>query len=355
MKKILILSNEDTTILQFRCELIKALVDDGNEVLVSVPDSPRAGEIEALGAKVINTQVSRHGKNPFKDLKLLKEYKKLLKSVKPDIVFAYTIKPNVYGGMACAKLKVPYACNVTGLGVVGDGGFLQKVTLWLYKKGLKKAKCVFFQNSSNKEFFESKKIVQDNAVLLPGSGVNVDRFSYLEYPSENEVVNLLFVGRIIKDKGVYELAATAKYFENDSRVKFTVLGSCEYGSENPLEKLSNVTCYGYDKNVRPYVENAHAIILPSYHEGMANVLLEGASSGRPILASIIPGCKESFDEGVTGFGFDVQNETDTINAVKKFLTLSHEEKRQMGIRGREKMVNQFDRKIIINKYLGLLK
>ncbi len=354
MKKILILANEDTTILQFRCELIKALVEDGNEVLVSVPNSPRAGEIEALGAKVIATQVSRHGKNPFKDLKLLKEYKKLLKSVKPDIVFAYTIKPNVYGGMACAKLKVPYVCNVTGLGVVGDGGLLQKVTLWLYKKGLKKAKCVFFQNSSNKEFFESKKVVGSNAVLLPGSGVNVERFSYLDYP-ESDVINLLFIGRIIKDKGVYELAATAKYFEDNKNVKFTVLGTCEYGSENPFENLSNVECLGYHKDVRPFVEKAHAIILPSYHEGMANVLLEGASSGRPILASTIPGCKESFDEGVTGFGFDAQNETDTINAVKKFLTLSYEEKRQMGKRGREKMLNQFDRKIIIDKYLGLLK
>lgn len=351
MKKILILANEDTTILQFRCELISALVSDGHEVIVSLPKSKRTPEIEALGAKVVHTDVSRHGKNPFKDLKLLRSYKKLLKEIKPDVVFTYTIKPNAYGGMACGKLKIPYVANVTGLGVVGDGGILQKVMLWLYKKGLKKAKCVFFQNSSNKEFFERKKIVGENARLLPGSGVNVDKFSYIDYP-ESEVVNLLFIGRIIRDKGVYELAEAAKQLPS---VNFTVLGTCEYGSENPFEGLSNVNCVGYDKNVKPYIEKCHAVILPSYHEGMANVLLEGASSGRPILASRVPGCKETFDEGVTGFGFDVANSEDVISSIGKFLNLSYDDKIRMGILGREKMLREFDKKIIIDKYFAQLE
>jgi galacturonosyltransferase len=168
------------------------------------------------------------------------------------------------------------------------------------------------------------------------------------------VLNLIYVGRIIKDKGVYELAKVAKHFENNNKIRFTILGSCEYGSENPFENLPNVECKGYDKNVRAHVEDAHAIILPSYHEGMANVLLEGAASGRPVLASNIPGCKESFDEGVTGFGFNVKDAQDTIRAVEKFLTLSYEEKRQMGILGRKKMENQFDRNIVISKYLEKL-
>ena len=350
MKKVLILANDVTTILQFRCELISALVSEGNEVIVSVPESERIIEIENLGAKVIKTNVSRHGKNPFKDLKLRRDYVKLVKEVNPDIVFTFTIKPNVYGGMACRKLKVPLVANVTGLGVVGDKGILQKITLWLYKKGLKGAKCVFFQNASNKEFFESKKIVKGYTELLPGSGVNVERFSYIEYPTD-EVINLLFIGRIIRDKGVYELADAAKHFQDNNNLKFTILGTCEYGSENPFENLSNVECAGYHKDVKPFIEKAHAIILPSYHEGMANGLLEGAASGRPILASIIPGCKETFDEGFSGFGFEVKNSQSLIDAVSKFLSLNKEQRRDMGLAGRNKMETQFNRNIIIGKYL----
>ncbi len=350
MKKILILVNDVTTVLQFRCELVRALVAEGHEVLVSVPKSDRISEIEALGAKVVETEVSRHGKNPFEDLKLLSNYKKLLKEIKPDIVLTFTIKPNVYGGMACGRLKIPYVANVTGLGVVGDGGIMQKLMLWLYKNGLKKAKCVFFQNQDNEQFFRDRKVVCGESKLLPGSGVNVEKFSFADYPEES-AINIVFVGRIIKDKGVFELAEAAKRLANNGALKFTVVGDVEYGGENPFANLQNVECVGFHKDVRPYLKAAHAIILPSYHEGMANVLLEAAACGRPILASEIPGCKETFDEGVTGFGFKAKD-TDSITvAIERFVALPYEQKREMGKLGREKIESQFDREIVVNNYL----
>lgn len=351
MKKILILVNDVTTVLQFRTELVRALVKDGNEVIVSVPMSDRIPEIEAIGAKVVKTAVARHGKNPFKDLKLLKNYKKLLKSIKPDIVLTFTIKPNVYGGMACGKLKIPYVANVTGLGVVGDGGLMQKLMLWLYKQGLKKSKCVFFQNQANERFFRDNKIVSGNTELLPGSGVNVERFSFVDYPEEG-ATNIVFVGRIIKDKGVFELAEAAKRLANNGDVKFTIVGDIEYGSENPFLGLGNVECVGFHKDVRPYLKDAHAIILPSYHEGMANVLLEAAASGRSILASNIPGCRETFDEGVTGFGFEAKDIDGVTAAIERFVALSYEQKREMGKAGRKKVETEFNREIVINKYLN---
>ncbi len=354
MKKVLLLANDVTTILQFRQELVKALVDNGNEVLVCVPQSDRISEIEALGAAVVTAQVSRHGKNPFKDLGLYFEYKKLLKKIKPDIVFTFTIKPNVYGGMACGKLKIPYVANVTGLGVVGDRGILQRLMLSLYKRGVKRAKCVFFQNKSNLEFFQSKGVVKKNAVLLPGSGVNVERFSYMTYP-ENEQVNLVFVGRIIKDKGVFELAEAAKSYMSDDRIRFTVVGDVEYGAQNPFEGMPNVDCVGFHKDVRPFLQDAHAVVLPSYHEGMANVLLEGASSGRIILASKIPGCEEAFDEGVTGFGFEPKSSESLCRAINELLSLSNEQRCEMGKAGREKMEQQFNRQIVVGKYLDQIK
>ncbi len=350
MKRILLLVNDITTVLQFRCELIRAFVEEGNEVIVSVPKNDRICEIEELGATVIETEVSRHGKNPFKDLKLRRNYKKLIKEIQPDIVLTFTVKPNIYGGMACKSLGVPYVANVTGLGVVGKKGILQKLMLTLYKKGLKNAQCIFFQNQANREFFKIKKVVCKNDNLLPGSGVNIEKFKYIEYPTE-ETTNIVFVGRIIEDKGVYELAQVAKTLSDRKDIKFTVVGDVEYGSENPFDKLSNVECVGYHKNIIPFIEKANAIILPSYHEGMANVLLEGAACGRPILASNIAGCKETFDEGISGFGFEKQNIDSLLEVVTRFCELDNEQKRQMGIRGREKIETQFDRKIVIQKYL----
>lgn len=350
MKKILILVNDVTTVLQFRCELVRALVLEGHEVIVSVPKSDRIPEIEALGAKVVETAVARHGKNPFKDLQLLSNYKKLVKSLKPDVVLTFTIKPNVYGGMACGKLKIPYVANVTGLGVVGDGGIMQKLMLWLYKKGLKKAKCVFFQNQANEEFFKRKKVISGKMELLPGSGVNVERFSYIEYPEE-KITNLVFVGRIIKDKGVFELAQVAEKLKTKDNLQFTIVGDVEYGSENPFINMQNVNCVGFHKDVKPYLGKAHAIVLPSYHEGMANVLLEAAACGRPILASKIPGCQETFDESITGFGFEPKNVESLYQAIEKFITLSYEQKQEMGKASRKKVEEQFNRQIVVDKYL----
>ena len=222
--------------------------------------------------------------------------------------------------------------------------------LFLYKKGLKKAKKVFFQNSSNQEFFKRKGIVKDQSDLLPGSGVNIEKFAYMDYP-EDGVNNVLFVGRIIREKGVFELAEAAKNLEKRKDLKFTVVGSVEYGSINPFKNLSNVDCVGYQKDVRRFLKDAHALILPSaYHEGMSNVLLEAASSGKVVLASRIPGCSETFDEGKSGFGFESKNAQSLEAALLKFLALSYEEKRAMGIAGRKKMEEQFNRKIVIAKY-----
>ena len=350
MKKILILANDVTTVLQFRSELVQALVAEGHEVIVSVPKSDRIPEIEALRARVVETEVSRHGKNPFKDLKLLKTYKKLLKEIQPDIVLTFTIKPNVYGGMACGKLKIPYIANVTGLGVVGNGGIMQKLMLWLYKKGLKKAKCVFFQNRANEEFFKEKKVVSGNTQLLPGSGVNVEKFAYMEYP-EKITTNLVFVGRIIKDKGVFELAEVAEKLKKRQDIQFTIVGDVEYGSKNPFTNMQNVSCVGFHKDIKPYLKDAHAIVLPSYHEGMANVLLEAAACGRPILTSNIPGCRETLDEGVTGLGFEPKNVESLCKAIEKFVAFPYEQKSEMGKAGRKKMENEFNRQIVINKYV----
>lgn len=357
MKKILILVNDVTTILHYRSELVLALVQEGSEVIVGAPKSNRIREIEDLGAKVIETTMERRGKNLFKDLKLLALYKKVLKELKPDIVLTFTIKPNVYGGMACGKLKIPCIANVTGLGaVVENRGVMQHITLFLHRIGFKKANCVFFQNQANMNFFINKKIVSNNAYLLPGSGVNLNKFQYMEYPDKTiRPINIVFVGRIMKVKGVFEIAKAAKSLQERTDISFTIVGDIEEGTENPFVGIRNVNCVGFHKDVRPFLKDAHAVILASYHEGLANVLLEGAACGRPVLATRVHGCRETFDEGVTGFGFEPKDVDSLKQALITFLELPHEEKMKMGVVGRKKVETQYDRRIVIETYKNKIK
>ena len=351
-KKVLILGNSDLVLYNFRLEVIEGLLSQGYQVLLSAPYGERIDRLVDLGCEYHELAMERHGKNPFKDLQLFQKYKKLIKRVCPDVVLSYTVKPNVYGGWACQSLKVPYIANVTGLGdAIENGGLLQKITLFLYKKGLKKARKIFFQNEANQNFFIHKKIVSSNYALLPGSGVNVDRFSYLEYPNDGDI-HIAYVGRITKDKGVFDFAtAIQRITQTRQNVYFDIVGDIDEGCENPFKDLKNCYCYGKQLDVRPYLQKAHAIILPSYHEGMANVLLEGASCGRPILASNIPGCQETFEEGITGFGFTAKSVESLCEAIEKFLALSHEKKREMGKAGRKKMESEFNRQIVVEKYL----
>lgn len=352
MKKIVILVNSDIVIYNFRLELVEALLSNGYQVVIVSPYGKRIDFLTQLGCKFIELNLARHGKNPFQDLNLLKNYKKILKMEKPDVVLTYTIKPNIYGGMACQSLKIPYIANITGLGdAIENGGLLQKITLFLYKLGLKKAKKVFFQNASNQKFFLDKKIVKGQNELLPGSGVNVTRFVCADYPT-SESIKLLFIGRITRDKGVHELAEAAKIMaRKHPNLVFDIVGWADEGSKNPFETLGNCYCHGSQVEVKPFIEKTHAIVLPSYHEGMANVLLEAASCGRPILASNIPGCQETFDEGVTGFGFEPKNIDSLCAAIEKFIVLPYEQKREMGKLGRKKMEEQFNRQIVVDKYL----
>ena len=200
--KILILANKSTGLYKFRGELLETLFSCGHEVTISVPNGDFVTEMQRMGCYFIDTEISRRGVNPITDLKLLAKYVSIIKSVKPDIVFTYTIKPNVYGGFACQCCKVPYVANVTGLGTaVENGGILQRITLALYKVGLRKAQKVFFQNRSNLDFMLQHKVVKENYALIPGSGVNLERFAPLPYPSEDDGIHFVFISRIMREKG----------------------------------------------------------------------------------------------------------------------------------------------------------
>ena len=357
--RVMILANFDLGLYQFRKELIQELLKD-NEVIISLPYGELVEPLKNMGCKFIDTPVDRRGINPITDIKLFQNYRRLLKKEKPDIVITYTIKPNVYGGLACRMAKIPYAVNITGLGTALQGnGMLRKIVTQMYKAGCKKAKVVFFENVENRKFFIDEKIVmEEKACLLNGAGVNLEQFHVLEYPTDNSVTRFLFIGRVMQEKGINELfSAMQKLVADGCRCSLDVLGGYEEDYKGIIEKYESegwLHYRGYQKDVRPYIEKCHCFVLPSWHEGMANTNLECAASGRPVITSNIHGCLEAVEDGVSGYLCEKQNAEDLYQVMKKFTVLSNEDRKAMGLAGREHMEECFDKKAVIERTMSKL-
>lgn len=354
---VLVLTNFIAGLHSFRKEVMKAIVDEGYELYISVPDSDdeRAKYFENIGCHIIKTTLDRRGMNPLKDIKLLLAYRKMIKQLKPLAVLSYTIKPNVYGGIACRMIGAPQIANVTGLGdALENGGWLQELTIALYKFGIGKAKQVFFQNRTNREFCLSHGIANEKAIVLPGSGVNLEHHVYQEYP-EDGVIKFLFVSRLLKDKGTDEFFEMAKEIKSKyPETEFQILGWVEGNYQQQLDDLvkDGVIYYlGTTTDVRPYLSKVHCTILPSYHEGMSNVNLESAANGRPVITANVPGCRETVDDGKTGFLVKAKDAQSLIDGVERFLALPYEQKKQIGIAARKKVEREFDRQIVVDAYL----
>ncbi|MDX5476037.1 MAG: glycosyltransferase family 4 protein [Bacillaceae bacterium] len=350
------LANFGMGLFKFRKELLEELIRQGHEVYVSLPNDDYVPKLKELGCKYIESSVDRRGTNPINDIKLLYQYIKIIKRIKPDVVLTYTVKPNIYGGIACGITKTPYLTNVTGLGTaIENTGIIQKITLKLYRLGLRSSSCVFFQNEYNRSFFVKKNITKSNMRLIPGSGVNLEHHNYEDYPSTDKEIRFLFIGRIMKAKGIEELFQASKKIKVIyPNVEFHLVGGTEEDYTKQLAKLEQlgvIKYHGQQSDVHSFIKVSHCTILPSYHEGTANVLLETAATGRPILASKVSGCKETFDNDITGLGFEVRNVSSLIEAIIKFIKLPYKQKKQMGIKGREKMEEEYDRKLVIDAYL----
>lgn len=357
MKKILILANKDITLLYFRLELIERLIKEGYNVIISLPKSDNIKIFEDMGCEFLDTYVDRRGMNPIEDIKLFSEYLKILRKTKPDVVLSFTIKPNLYGGFACRLKNIPYIANITGLGTaLQNKGFLQKFTIFLYHIAFKKINCCFMQNQDNYDFFEKHNIAKNKKRLIPGSGVNLEKYKLLDYPEEKKDLEFLFIGRIMKEKGIDLYIETAKYIRNKySNTKFHVIGYCEQEYEDKLKKLQNdgiIVYHGKQNNMIPFYKMSCCTIHPTYYpEGMSNVLLESAASGRPVITTDKPGCREIVNNGVTGYIVQPENFESLKNAVEKFVNLVYNDKKEMGQAGRRKIEKEFDRNIVIEAYL----
>lgn len=369
---IAILTNNDDDIYCFRLELIQGLMNAGYQILISCPDGPKFKAIESEYSLIKNIDyiydnppIDRRGTNLINDTKLIIHYFYLLKKYKPDVILTYTAKPNVYASLTANVRNIPVINNISGLGsILNEKGLKKAIIMQLFKMAYKKSACIMFQNSTNMKLAKSLGWVKGDYRLIPGSGVALNRYPIQPYPKggngiEGDKVVFNYIGRILHDKGVDDYIEAAKTIKKKyPNTEFNMLGFVEPTEEHYVHELNVLTeqeivnYRGPQMDVRPWIARSHAIIHPStYGEGMSNVLLENASSGRYIITTDNPGCRETVINGITGRIYHGGNVNELISSIEKFLLMENAERKMAGRLGRKRVEKYFNREIVVNSYL----
>lgn len=364
--KILIVCNNSAGLERFRGKLLQSLIEKEHDIVLAVPKSEKDTEIQAqrriktLGCKLIQVPMERRGMNPVKDISLFLAYRKHIEEQRPDYVITYTIKPNIYAGLECRLKKVPYAANITGLGTAFQkSGVLKKIVTVMYKFSLGRAKVIFFENSENRNSMVDMGIVDVKQThVLHGAGVDLCHFKYENYPQNDSEIRFLFIGRVMEEKGIHELFTAMQMLRNDKeKCCLHIVGSFEEDYSKEIEQYQKegwLNYHGVQNDVRSFIANSHCVVLPSWHEGMANTNLEGASMGRPLITSDIAGCKEAVIKNVSGFLCESQNAESLYEKMKQFIGLPYEQKVSMGRKGREWMEEVFDKEKVVEETIKIM-
>jgi len=363
-RRVVLAANSAWNIINFRSDLIRALKAAGYAPVVIAPLDPAAEDrITALGVERIVIDMQRSGLNPIADYRLMRTYRRLLGKIRPIALLGFTIKPNIYGGMAARRLGIPLIANISGLGTafLKQGPLLALVSR-LYRFALKRAAVVFFQNSEDLALFVERKLASDaQARLLPGSGVDLDHFR--PAPPAAGLTTFLFIGRLLGDKGVWEFVQAARIVLADiPGVRFQLLGPLDEGnrsavSQDEVERWvaeGSIEYLGATEDVRPYIAQATAVVLPSYREGLPRSLLEAAAMGRPLIATDVPGCRELIEPGVTGFLCQARDSNSLAKAMKNMMKTTADERAGMGAAARRMVEHGYSQTVVISAYLEAL-
>ena len=363
--------NSAWNLLNFRSGLIRALVAEGYVVVAVAPDDAYSARLSELGCRFVPLPMDNQGTHPLRDLLLTFRFWRLLRRERPDVMLAYTVKPNVYGSLAAGLLGIPVMNNIAGLGAVFiKGGWLARLVRGLYRLALRRSAKVFFQNRDDRALFVDAGLVKpEQTDLLPGSGIDLARFSADEKSSMlsakdfGRPFRFLLIARMLRDKGVVEYVAAAKQIRARwPNVECGLLGFLDV--QNPAaistEEMNawlaegDVRYLGVSDDVRLEIAQADCIVLPSYREGTPRTLLEAAAMAKPIITTDAVGCREVVDDGVNGYLCQVRDANHLAAKMHAMLGLSVAERVAMGQAGRKKMELQFDEKIVINKYLQVV-
>jgi len=364
-KKIAIISNLSWNLYNFRLSLMVAMRDAGYEVVAIAPYDSYSQKIIDAGFEFHAIEMNAQGINPLEDLKTTYAFYKLFKKTSPDVVCQYTIKPNIYGSLMATLLKIKMVNNIAGLGTLFiKENLVTKIAKMLYKISQYKADRVFFQNRDDLALFTTQGLVNAKKCdVLPGSGVDTHRFKP-HYKEESEKVRFLLIARMIWEKGIGEYVQAAREIKkNHPNVEFCLLGFLDVENPGAITKEQMdawveegvVNYLGVSDRVDEVIQSADCVVLPSYYrEGTPKTLLESGSSGKPIITTDNVGCRDVVDDGINGYLCEPRSWEDLASKMEQFLALSHEERVAMGKRSREKMVREFDEKIVIDKYLDIL-
>lgn len=356
-KKILIITNHSYMFWRFRKELVEELLKE-NEVIISTPFVGHEQDLKNLGCRMVETKVNRRKVNPVSELKLLFFYFDLIRRERPELVITYSIKPNVYAGLACQLLNVPYCTNVQGLGTAFQKKGIAGIVTILYRLAVRKARTVFFENAESANVFCDKKITPaDRQTVLPGAGINLETYAYIPYP-HNEATHFLYLGRLMREKGMDELiyAMTRLYQIYGNKVVLDLVGFFEDEYKDQINQLVANGCavfHGFQQEPRPYYAMADCVVLPSHHEGLSNVLLESAACGRPVITNDIPGCREAVVRDKSGLLCPAKDKEKLFEAMNAFMQLPRQEREAMGRCGRVHM-NAFNKEAVVQQTIDAI-
>jgi len=362
--RIAIVLNTSWNIVNFRMNLIRSLLAEGYEIHTIAPVDDYTHQLTEAGCKHHPLRMDSRGANPIKDFALIIELFSIYRRIKPDVILHYTIKPNVYGSIAAALLKIPVVNNVCGLGTVFlKNNPVSAIAMVLYKVSFRFPKKVYFQNPDDLKLFVERKLVPANTVdLLPGSGIDLQKFKPISF-QRNKQFTFLLISRLITDKGVLEyIDAVRKLRAEGMDARFQILGAKdpEHKRGIKIEIINEwitsgiIEYLGTTSDVRQFISNADCIVLPSYREGAPRTLLEAASSSKPIIATNVPGCNHVVNDRFNGLLCNLKDSDDLAEKMRTMSLFSNEELIAMGKNGRLKMEKEFDESIVINKYLGTL-
>ena len=366
MSKILIVANTSWNIINFRANLVRRLIFEGYEVVIAAGKDEYSDHIQALGARFVKLRIRSHSINLWDDFLLIMDLMLIFRRERPVIFLGYTIKPNIYGSLAATFFNVPTINNIAGLGTVFvKKGMLCKLVSLMYKHSLSKSITIFFQNKDDLGLFKSQSIVAEkNAFLLPGSGVDLNKFKYSPLPASNKP-RFLLIARLLWDKGVGEFAEAARLLKKENiSVEMCLLGfiDSQNSSSVPKSKIDEwvadglINYLGVTDNVHEEIAKAHCVVLPSYYrEGTPRALLEGAAMGRPIITTDSIGCREVVDDGVNGYLCRPKDAHDLANKISIIASMKNYIRDQMGLLSRKKVENEFDEETVINKYLDAIR
>lgn len=351
-----------------RKHIFQAFIQEGYDLVIMAPKDAYTEHLVAMGAAHFDVPM-RMNKNPVSDYLLYRRFLAAFRAVQPDIYLGYTIKPNVYGSMAAHKSGVPVINNIAGLGTLFvSRNFVAWIAKALYRIALRQSARVFFQNPDDRDLFTTNSIVgHERHDLLPGSGVNLSTFAFdpLPVPPVRDTLRFLLIGRMLWDKGVGEFVEAARRIrETRPDAEFYLLGGMDNDNPTAIPPAQidawaaegHVTYLGYSDDVPAEIHKVDCIVLPSaYPEGTPRMLLEGAATGRPIITTDAPGCRNTVDDGVSGYLCALRDARDLQDKTEKIIAMSPQERSDMGRAGRAKMEREFDEGIVIEKYLELIR